>query len=100
MEKRCVLCSDPAEEEHHVVGKKIDAELIVDLCRACHRTIHRDMEETGVQLDTEQHISLQRLVVFLRALGAFFIQVGERLLAWAYEVARLCSGPKASGEQA
>ena len=75
-------------------------ELVVDLCRACHRTIHRDMEEAGVRLDTEHRASLERLVVFLRALGAFFIQLGERLLAWAYEVARLSSGPESIGGSA
>src|SRR5262245_44526892 len=101
MGKLCLLCSDPAEEEHHVVRKAVDGELTIDLCRGCHRSIHRDMEEAGVQLDSRERDSLQQLVVFLRALGAFFIQLGERLLAWAHEVALLSpGGPDAIGEVA
>jgi hypothetical protein len=91
MDDICLLCSERAEEEHHVAGRSVDPTLTVALCSGCHRRIHRGMEEAGVQLDTRQRTVLQRLVVFLRSLGTFLVDLGERLLSWAREVAAISS---------
>jgi hypothetical protein len=92
MNTNCLLCSAPADEEHHLAGKTADPVLTVSLCAPCHRRIHREMEDAGVQLDTQQRTVLGRLEVFLRSLGAFLVDLGERLLAWAHEVARIVRG--------
>lgn len=97
MDGNCLMCWGPAEEQHHVAGKATDASLTVPLCAPCHRIVHREMEDAGVQLDTRQRTLLQRLVVFLQSLGTFLVTLGERLLVWAREVALIVDPPNLEG---
>jgi hypothetical protein len=97
---RCVFCSEPAEERHHIAGKQNDPTTTVDLCRSCHAQTHRDMGDLGVQLDGENRSMLERLVMFLRSLGAFFLELGKRMLDWANLLASILGrghGPAAEG---
>lgn len=89
---RCLFCDGPADERHHVAGRRIDPVLIVDLCKACHGQIHREMEEWGDQLDGTRRTKLEQLVSFLRALGAFLLALATRLFDWANMLAQDLGG--------
>lgn len=97
---RCLFCGGPAEERHHVAGRRIDPVLIVDLCKACHGQIHREMEEAGVQLDGARRTKLEELVSFLRALATFLLALATRLFDWANLLAQDLGGDGGAAEVA
>ena len=72
-------------ESHHVVGRATDNELTAVLCRLCHAEVTEGYRDAGVPLNRPATV-LHALVAILRAFGAFFVKVGEKLEAWAARI--------------
>lgn len=71
-------------EEHHVAGRANDADLLFTHCRNCHDRIHERYRQNGVDLSAGQdRTPLERLIVFLRAVGTFLCQLGETMAGQA-----------------
>jgi hypothetical protein len=69
-------------QEHHVVGRQLDGQLIVLLCMNCHGLVHRRYLDEGIDLRAEPNPRI-RVVRMLRARAAFARLDAERLDAWA-----------------
>lgn len=94
----CVLCRfDRPEglelvswsmiEAHHVVGIKHDPTLKVPICRNCHARLTELNRNNGASMTKPANL-LEHLLTVLRALGAFFLLLGEALLRLAEMLCR------------
>lgn len=92
--RTCLLCDKRATQNHHPAGRRNDPKLTVELCAACHASLHRDMEDLGVKLDSSDRSSLERLVSFLQGLAVLFLEIGRRLIDSANVLASLLQGER------
>jgi hypothetical protein len=74
-------------EAHHIVGRENDDELTAPLCRNCHAEVTEGYRDAGVSLKKPPTF-LHRLAAILRALGALFLALGQKLAAWAEQLLR------------
>ena len=75
-------------EAHHVVGRAHEPALTVPLCRNCHAILTEQLRRVGASMRPAATV-LDRLVAMLRALGAFFQQLGSHVAQWAETLAAL-----------
>jgi hypothetical protein len=103
MKPRCVRCGRPADEEHHLsgsddTGAHMNPELVVCLCRPCHRGDHNtrhilELEHVKGRLTVPERIELclRRVAAFLATLGAPWTVLTEPLAGvmsgWADDLA-------------
>lgn len=95
----CMLChSDefwalreaPEEllEEHHVAGRKHDAELTAAICFNCHAIMHEKLRQAGASLSAASSFP-ERLAEMLVAIGTFLKSLGERLILYGQQLFEL-----------
>lgn len=82
-------------EAHHVVGKAHDCDLTVPLCRNCHAEVTEGARDAGASMRPAGSI-WERVVMMLRALGSFFLCLGQHLIQWAGELAEAIEGEKSN----
>lgn len=73
-------------QQHHVVGRANDPELTIPLCLNHHSLATEQLWRVGASMRPAGTL-LDKLTAILKALGAFFKQLGERLIKWASELA-------------
>lgn len=78
-------------ESHHVVGRANDSDLVVPLCKNCHALATEKLAQVGASMNPPNTV-LHKLVEVLKALGAFFTDLGGKCIEWSAEVARLITG--------
>lgn len=69
-------------EDHHVVGKNHDPNLVVFLCRNCHYKVTEGYLQAGIDMRYEPNTQ-KRIATMLKALAVFFELLAERLRQWA-----------------
>ncbi len=83
----CALCGETAPETleyHHVVGVANDPALRLRVCRNCHAKLTEAQRAAGVDLRRIAPRTLPEVIAsILRALGAFFQDLGKKLSEWA-----------------
>ena len=79
LEKRSLI------ENHHVVGRANDADLVIPLCRNCHGVATEKSRQTGVSMKKPETV-LHKTINVLRALGAFFSHLAQKCCEWASEL--------------
>jgi hypothetical protein len=78
---RCMRCGKPGTEEHHLSGRddtgtQMNPELVIALCRPCHRGDHNtrqilELETVPTRSIPERvELCLRRVAAFLAGLGA------------------------------
>jgi hypothetical protein len=70
--KFCPLCF----EEHHLLGKKNDPHLIIELCQYHHASIHDQMLDEGIDLRVQLN-PVMRQAMKLKAEAVFFRNFAE-----------------------
>jgi hypothetical protein len=83
-----VLVKRSLLEAHHVVGRANDVELTTPLCRNHHAELTEGYRDAGVPLHRPQTF-LHKLAAILRALGALFTAIGQKMSAWAETLIQL-----------
>jgi len=68
-------------EEHHVVGRSHDRNLVVFLCRNCHFLAHGYLR-AGIDMRYKPNPQ-ERVATMLKALAVFFELLAETLRQWA-----------------
>lgn len=97
----CALCGETRQAAlhnrvgHHVAGRRNDS-LTVPVCMNCHAAQHENMATAGVVLTNSAPIMLDGLMALLGSLGAFLIDAGERLIAYAEALLQLIARLDAS----
>lgn len=86
-------------EEDHIVGKAIDPELTVFLCRGCHDAQGELRRVHGVELRHEPRPWPELLIDILKGIGLFLISLGEKLVEWAERQAAFISALDANYPQ-
>lgn len=92
----CALCGESrlsalhAREGHHLAGRVNDPNLTVILCFNCHSAAHETMRVADVPLRDPRPLGgpdaptmVDRLAALLASVGAFLVDLGERLGEWA-----------------
>jgi hypothetical protein len=69
-------------ERHHPGCKEHEPDLTIPVCRNCHAGLTARQHAAGVVFQTQQTLP-ERLAAMLQALGVFFIDLGNTLIAWA-----------------
>ncbi len=75
-------------EQHHVVGRAHDPQLMVPVCRNCHAILTERYRHAGVSMRPPAS-ALDRLVAALGALGVFFRELAAACVRWAAELSEL-----------
>src|SRR5215218_1398349 len=106
----CVICGQPAVDDHHLTGSRLDPALMLPHCHDHHELVHDDWNTAGVPAknrrfndsDDDQpptvlhalYLRLRRLALWLARLheGGVFQPVSGRLASalalWAIELQR------------
>jgi hypothetical protein len=99
----CALCgeTDPAAlrkttvrrstlqllQAHHPLGEANDQEVEVVLCRNCHAKATAAQQDAGALPAGRAPTCLERFVLAMRSLAAFFRQLADSFQRWADQVA-------------
>jgi len=78
-------------EEHHVVGRAHDPELVVLLCRNCHARVSARQVDAGVDLKPKTNV-LEWLIGMLRNIAVLCGELAPRIREWADYGDRLVAG--------
>jgi len=76
-------------EEHHLMGRALDAELTVPLCLNCHAIVSTRQSDADVLAKPTPDNLLERLVRMLRSTAAFFETFTDWLARFADQLAVL-----------
>lgn len=81
----CLICGGPANQQHHVVGRKNDPELMADLCDRCHEAQHELLRTVGVSMARPSECREQDSQ-YLKGVGVFLCTLSIGCFRRAQEI--------------
>lgn len=65
-------------EEHHLLGRKNDADFVVALCQNCHALHHEGLRQVGVDVGRRHDNPLDAVIAFMQSIGTLLRLLVDR----------------------